>query len=219
MDDALHLAPVVRLDRDNLAAVALGEDALLGDAATDRIGEGGLDALFEPVLGHAEFAAGRSELVAGVVGDLAAGGDGFVDRVGETAEVADGIGDERDAWRPVADAVRGAMGAQGGRQRLGGGGQVARFQHLTDRGRMDHGPDVACPGKGDIDTHLVEECHFRGLVLEFSRLREGRRGTDGQGEFATDAEGGLCREQRKHLFELQYAKGVVVHACSSVERP
>ena len=59
LDDALELASVVGLDGDDLAAVALGEQPLLGDAPANGVGEGGLGALVQAVLGDAELATIR----------------------------------------------------------------------------------------------------------------------------------------------------------------
>ena len=81
MDDARQLAAVVALHRDDLPPIALGDDPLLGDPATNGVGHRRLHALFKPVLGRPQLPPRAREDITRAVRHFAARGDRAVDLV------------------------------------------------------------------------------------------------------------------------------------------
>lgn len=129
----------------------------------------------------------------------------MVDGVGETAEVRDVVGDEREHGDAVPQPLDDVSRAPGGLEGTRGVHQLRRLKRLADGCGMNQGANIAGAAEGDIDPHLVEEAHLGGLLLEPPHGFVIRLGPDGQGELAPGAEGGLGREQRQHLVELEHA--------------
>ena len=210
--DARERALVVRLYGDNLAPVALRQEPFLGDPAPDRLRQRRLGTLFEPVLGDPQLPPRRPELRAGAIRDLAPRRDRFINRVAEPAEVRHAVRYLTERRYAGAHPLDHLLGSPGGAQGLGRVHEIRRVQYLADGARMDERTDVLRPRERHVDPELVEQAHLRGLRLKLQRVAILGRRAHLAGEFAANAKGRLRREQAEHLFELQDAQGVFVHA-------
>ena len=108
MDDAGDLGSHLRLDGDDVAAIAQGDDGLLKGGAIGARADDLLQAMGEAVVGLADVAAELGEDGRGVVHDLRTVVDGAADAVLHLSEVDDTFGDLGEEGELDAQAGEGA---------------------------------------------------------------------------------------------------------------
>ncbi len=211
MDDAADLAAEVGLDRDDIAAVAQGDDGLLGGEAAGGGAEEVLQPGVEAVVGDADVAADEAECRAGGVDNVAALVDGAADFGDEAAAFGDGFGHAGE------EGHRGLVAADGG---------LEAFGDLLRGGDLEQGVGVEHAAEGGLlegRAHVggAEEVQGRAQAAQGDGLGEEAlaaqdlgvigRGAQGHSEVVPSGEGGQLREAGKDLVVFEDTERVFIH--------
>jgi len=204
------VAALVGLDGDDVAAVAQGDDGLLGDLATEGRVEDLLEPGVESVVSDADVAAEDGERGAGGVGDLGAGADAAIDVGGEVRDGVEALGELSEEGQAIGETGDGGAQLAGGGE---GGGDVEKLGGLegaSEGGLGGEGADVAGVAEADAWVHLAEVASLGGEALTVDDLGVVGGGAEGEGEVAAGREGGMAGQAGQDLVELQDAEGVLV---------
>ena len=216
MDDGFDAAFELGAQRDDVAPVALGDDALLQHGRGARVVDHALQAGHQALVRNFDLAPDGSQLIRGVIEHLAA----------LREHAADGFHHALRRGQGFADARQGGVGfalaGEAARQLAGGdeGGldiqQVGGFQHAAARCQDGLRAHVVRAADADGIVDAQQPAGLRGARLELGDLSQDGGGAQGLHQGGRGAEGGVTPQAFQDFIVFKGMQGLLVHNMRSL---